>query len=123
MNRILVFFALFSLSGCLDFVRDDPNQMSDPNVEGEFNTPNILLIIADDLGKDALNGYVEGEIKPITPHLDRLREDGLVFSNFWSNPTCTPTRSTILTGKYAIKTGMTRVGDSCLLYTSPSPRD
>jgi arylsulfatase A-like enzyme len=73
--------------------------------------PNILLIIADDLGKDALKGFSEGTIKPNTPNLDAIRNDGLTFTNFWVNPTCTPTRAAILTGKYGYRTGVKGVGD------------
>lgn len=75
------------------------------------NTPNILLIIADDLGKDAINGYQEGSIKPNTPNIDAIRNNGLMFSNFWVNPTCTPTRGAIITGKYGYRTGVKGVGD------------
>jgi len=77
----------------------------------ETGTPNILLIIADDLGKDAINGFSEGSIKPQTPHLDSVRNAGMSFSNFWTNPTCTPTRSSIITGKYGYRTGVKWAGD------------
>ena len=73
--------------------------------------PNIVLILADDLGKDALEGYQEGSIKPNTPNLDNLRNNGLLFNNFWVNPTCSPTRSAIITGKYGYRTGVKGVGD------------
>lgn len=75
------------------------------------STPNILLIIADDLGKDAISGYQEGGIKPNTPNIDAIRNNGLLFNNFWVNPTCTPTRSSIITGKYGYHTGVKGVGD------------
>jgi arylsulfatase B len=75
------------------------------------STPNILFIIADDLGKDAINGYQEGSIKPSTPNIDAIRNNGLMFSNFWVNPTCTPTRGAIITGKYGYRTGVKGVGD------------
>ncbi len=75
------------------------------------NTPNILLIIADDLGKDAISGYQEGSIKPNTPNIDAIRNNGLLFNNFWVNPTCTPTRASIITGKYGYHTGVKGVGD------------
>lgn len=74
-------------------------------------TPNILFIIADDLGKDAVRGYSEGSIKPDTPHLDSIRNSGLTFNNFWVNPTCTPTRAAVITGKYGYRTGVKGVGD------------
>ena len=73
--------------------------------------PNILLIIADDLGKDALNGFSEGSIKPNTPNIDAFRNEGLSFSNFWSYPTCSPTRASILTGKYGYRTGVKWASD------------
>lgn len=73
--------------------------------------PNVLLIIADDLGLDALNGYAEGSIKPNTPILDGLASNGLIFNNFWTNSVCSPTRSTILTGKYGYSTGVRSQGD------------
>lgn len=85
---------------------------NDDGDSGENVTPNILLIIADDLGKDALNGFSEGTIKAATPHLDSIRNSGLTFINFWVNPTCSPTRATIITGKYGYRTGVKTVGDA-----------
>jgi arylsulfatase A-like enzyme len=86
--------------------------------EGEISTgmsntgsPNILFIIADDLGKDAIYGFSEGTIKPNTPNIDIIRNNGISFSNFWANPTCTPTRASIITGKYGYRTGVKSVSD------------
>ena len=77
----------------------------------QLNRPNILLIIADDLGLDATPGFIEGTSKPNMPNLEDLISKGLRFQNLWSAPTCSPTRATILTGKYGIKTGVLEVGD------------
>lgn len=88
---------------------EDDENVDNPNLMDR--SPNILLIIADDLGKDAISGYSEGSIKPITPHIDSLRQTGLTFNNFWVYPTCTPTRSSIITGKYGYRTGVREVGD------------
>jgi len=87
---------------------------NDPDTTDTEET-NILLIIADDLGLDALNGYSEGSIKPNTPNLDALAATGLVFNNFWTNSVCSPTRSTILTGKYGFSTGVRSQGDEILV--------
>ncbi|TVZ55310.1 arylsulfatase A-like enzyme [Lutibacter sp. Hel_I_33_5] len=73
--------------------------------------PNILLIIADDMGLDATPNYSEGTIKPNMTNLQSLMNDGITFENFWSYPVCTPTRAAILTGKYGIKTDVIEVGD------------
>lgn len=68
--------------------------------------PNILLVIADDLGVDVLNGYHSEGIFPTTPTLDSLRATGITFENVFSAPKCTPSRAAILSGKYGIKTGV-----------------
>jgi arylsulfatase A-like enzyme len=57
--------------------------------------PNILLIIADDMGYSDLGSF-GGEIA--TPNLDKLALDGVRFSNFLVNPACSPTRATLYTG-------------------------
>jgi len=72
------------------------------------NNPNVLLIIADDLGIDVTNGYQQNARMPNTPNLDALRENGLTFTNTWAAPQCTPTRASIMSGKYGIKTGVMR---------------
>ncbi|MEM9546600.1 MAG: sulfatase-like hydrolase/transferase [Bacteroidota bacterium] len=79
----------------------------------------MLLIIADDLGIDAIEGYgIEGEF-PHTPNLNNLRNNGLIFQNTWATPQCTPTRATIMSGKYGIKTGVMRPpGNLDLEHTS-----
>lgn len=73
--------------------------------------PNILLIIADDMGLDATPGYSVGTTKPIMPNLQKLIDQGIRFNNVWSNPTCSPTRAGMITGKYGFRTQVTQVGD------------
>ncbi len=73
-------------------------------LEYKKSTPNILFIIADDMGKDAIKGFSEGSIKPRTPNIDQIRTSGLSFENFWTYPTCSPTRASMLTGKYGYRT-------------------
>ena len=67
--------------------------------------PNILFIIADDLGIDALEGFgMEVANYASTPNLDALKENGISYLNTWATPQCTPTRASIMSGKYGIKT-------------------
>jgi len=71
------------------------------------NPPNIIFIIADDLGWDVFGNYPGiTEIKAKTPTLDSLAHKGITFLNFWVNPVCAPTRASLLTGKYAFRTGV-----------------
>jgi len=84
---------------------------TDNNGEVTSN-PNVLLIIADDMGLDASPGYNIGSLKPNMPNLENLINNGIKFNNAWSNPTCSPTRATILTGKYGYKTNVLEAGEN-----------
>jgi len=75
------------------------------------NKPNILLIIADDMGLDATPGYNIGSVKPNMPTLQSMMNSGIKFNNLWSYPVCTPTRGSILTGKYGFRTNVLNVDD------------
>ena len=65
--------------------------------------PNILFILTDDLGPEWLSCYGGQEVR--TPNIDRLAEQGTLFRNCWATPLCTPTRMTLLTGRYPFRTG------------------
>ena len=64
--------------------------------------PNIILIMADDMGYSDL-GFFGSEIQ--TPNLDRLAENGLVMTQFYNTGRCTPTRAALLTGLYPHQVG------------------
>ncbi|NLR90241.1 sulfatase-like hydrolase/transferase [Flammeovirga agarivorans] len=91
-------------------VDEDTTIVSVP--ESPSTDPNVLLIIADDLGKDALSFYDEGIISANTPTLDSLAQNGLIFNNNWVAPTCSPTRAAMLTGNYGGTNGVIAVGDN-----------
>ena len=73
--------------------------------------PNIILIISDDQGLDSSSQYAYSNNPPVTPILDGLALNGIVFDSVWATPACTPTRSAIITGKYGFNTGIISVGD------------
>ncbi|WP_075340660.1 sulfatase-like hydrolase/transferase [Tenacibaculum agarivorans] len=92
--------------------KDSVDTTNTPSEEVPQSTkPNILLIIADDMGLDATPGYNIGSIKPKMSNLESMVSNGVKFENLWSYPTCTPTRSSILTGKYGFRTGVKKVDD------------
>lgn len=69
--------------------------------------PCFLILLADDLGVEELACYGEGFDYASTPAIDGLAAEGVLFRNAWSNPLCSPTRATILTGRYGHQTGVT----------------
>ena len=104
---IFVFFMLFSCS-------NDELSENSADIDVPINNPqkpNILLIIADDFGLDACPGYDVGNEKPFMPTIQSLSSAGITFNNFWSYPVCTPTRASIITGKYGFRTGVLSVDD------------
>lgn len=70
--------------------------------------PNILFLIADDLGVDALSMYGATGETAQTPTLNALAANGIRFTRFWTQPSCTPSRTEILTGRYGFRTGVRR---------------
>ena len=76
-----------------------------PSIAVPETPPNIILILADDLGYGDLGIYGAEVIK--TPHLDRLAGEGVRLTNFYaSGNVCTPSRAGLLTGRYAIRDGL-----------------
>lgn len=71
--------------------------------------PNILLFIADDLGVDVLASSGFTKNPALTPNLDKLAAQGLVFENFWVTPACTTTRGALISGKHGFATGIDHV--------------
>ena len=70
--------------------------------------PNIILIMADDLGYGDISCYGSAKIK--TPHIDALAKSGMKFTDFHSNgPVCSPTRAALLTGRYQQRSGIEAV--------------
>ena len=67
---------------------------------------NVLVLLADDLGVDNVAAYGDAPDPPSTPRIDSLANDGVLFRNAWANPVCSPTRATLLTGRYAFRTGV-----------------
>jgi arylsulfatase B len=73
---------------------------------------NVVLIVADDLGKDYCDIYPDHAANVVNlTNVRRLLPRGVVFNNAWSNPLCSPTRAGILTGRYSFRTGVGDVVD------------
>ncbi len=107
MNRLLLCFSLLSVLATnapgqtpVNTPRTTPSSLQ---VKNTASRPNILLILADDLGWSDLGCY-GGEIR--TPNLDQLAADGLRFTQFYNCARCCPSRASLLTGLYPHEAGV-----------------
>ncbi len=66
---------------------------------------NFLLLVADDMGVDRITAYGESPTPGRTPNLDRLAAGGVLFRNAWGRPFCSPSRATLMTGRYGFRYG------------------
>jgi arylsulfatase A-like enzyme len=64
---------------------------------------NVLVLVADDMGVDQLRLYGQGLDYPPTPNLEFMARSGVVFRNAWSEPTCSPTRAALMTGRHGFR--------------------
>lgn len=80
-----------------------------PRQVGATARPNILVIMMDDFGITNTGAYSHGMMVP-TPNIDRLAKEGMLFTDHYSEPTCTPGRAAFITGQLPIRTGLTTVG-------------
>jgi arylsulfatase A-like enzyme len=67
--------------------------------------PNIVFVLTDDQGYGDISAHGNPVLK--TPNLDRVRAEGVRFTDFHVSPTCAPTRSALLTGRHEFKNGIT----------------
>lgn len=76
----------------------------------EAAKPNIVVIMVDDLGYWNVGAYSRGMMGIPTTNIDRIADEGILFTDHYSEPTCTPGRAAFLTGQMPIRTGLTTVG-------------
>lgn len=80
-----------------------------PPAPSVASRPNIIMIMTDDVGITNVGAYSHGMMVP-TPNIDRLAKEGILFTDHYAEPTCTPGRAAFITGQMPIRTGLTTVG-------------
>ncbi|MEZ6069065.1 MAG: arylsulfatase [Pirellulales bacterium] len=105
MNRTKCRFTCFGLTALAALVA-----LGAADVRAQQQKPNILLIVSDDTGYGDLGPYGGGEGRGMpTPTFDRMSADGMTFFSFYAQPSCTPGRAAIQTGRIPNRSGMTTV--------------
>lgn len=115
MHRIFHYaLALVAISGPL-FGQDRATQ-TDRNPQspsqGSEKKPNILVIMGDDIGWFNIGAYHRGIMSGKTPNLDKLAKEGMMFTDYYAEASCTAGRANFITGELPIRTGLTTVGQA-----------
>ena len=74
--------------------------------------PNIVVIMGDDIGMWNIGAYHRGMMAGRTPNLDKLAKEGMLFTDYYAEASCTAGRANFITGQLPIRTGMTTVGQA-----------
>ena len=74
------------------------------------NRPNIVIIWGDDIGQSNISAYSHGVMGYKTPNIDRVAKEGMMFTDYYAEQSCTAGRASFITGQSGLRTGLTKVG-------------
>src|SRR5437762_14100225 len=72
--------------------------------------PNILVVFGDDVGQTNVSAYTMGLMGYRTPNIDRIAKEGMIFTDYYAEQSCTAGRSSSITGQCTLRTGLSKVG-------------
>jgi arylsulfatase A-like enzyme len=81
-----------------------------PGASAQDKKPNILVIMGDDIGITNIGAYSLGMMAGKTPNLDKLAKEGMLFTDYYAEASCTAGRANFITGELPLRTGLTTVG-------------
>ena len=85
---------------------------ADGSLQAQEKKPNIVVIMGDDIGMWNIGAYHRGMMAGKTPNLDKLAKEGMLFTDYYAEASCTAGRANFITGELPIRTGMTTVGQA-----------
>jgi arylsulfatase A-like enzyme len=104
MSRIRnIWLGLFALLAAVTVV-------SMPAAAQQQQRPNIVIIWGDDIGQSNISAYSHGVMGYKTPNIDRIAKEGMMFTDYYAEQSCTAGRASFITGQSGLRTGMTKVG-------------
>jgi len=77
---------------------------------GQQKKPNIIVIWGDDIGQYNISAYSNGVMGYRTPNIDRIAKEGMIFTDYYGEQSCTAGRASFITGQVGLRTGLTKVG-------------
>ena len=102
--------AAAGLSGGPAIAQAQPAPAPSPAPPAGTRLPNILVIFGDDIGQTNLSAYSFGLMGYRTPNIDRIAREGMMFTDYYAEQSCTAGRSTFITGQCTLRTGLSKVG-------------
>jgi arylsulfatase len=84
--------------------------VANPAQAQQANKPNILVIMADDIGYWNISAYNRGMMGYKTPNIDRIANEGAIFTDYYGQQSCTAGRAAFITGQSPMRTGLLKVG-------------
>jgi len=86
------------------------NEAVAAQAEKSGKKPNICIIWGDDIGQSNISAYSMGLMGYRTPNIDRVAKEGMLFTDYYAEQSCTAGRSSFITGQHGLRTGLTKVG-------------
>jgi arylsulfatase len=90
----------------------DAQQSGQPAAVRAGKQPNIVVIMGDDVGWFNIGAYHRGMMSGKTPNLDKLASEGMIFTDYYAEASCTAGRAAFITGEIPLRTGLTTVGQA-----------
>ena len=101
-NRLFAGLAVLALV-CAALISSSPAAAADKK-------PNIVIIWGDDIGQSNISAYSHGLMGYQTPNIDRVAKEGMMFTDYYAEQSCTAGRGSFITGQSGLRTGLTKVG-------------
>src|SRR5499426_3563785 len=92
------------------FLLGVPHSRLQVKAEPQAKKTNIVIIWGDDVGQSDISAYSMGLMGFKTPNIDRIAKEGIIFTDYYAEQSCTAGRSSFITGQCTFRTGLSKVG-------------
>jgi arylsulfatase A-like enzyme len=109
-NLLLTGSSLATISALGAIASSERSQAQQQSAPPPGRKPNILVIMGDDIGQSNISAYTLGVMGYRTPNIDRIAKEGMIFTDYYAEQSCTAGRSSFITGQATLRTGLSKVG-------------
>ena len=99
LSRLFAFAVILILTGLFS-----------DKLNAQDSKPNILVLWGDDIGQSNISAYTKGMVGYTTPNIDRIADEGMIFTDYYAEQSCTAGRSSFILGQSVFRTGLSKVG-------------